>query len=110
MIRTLILSLAALALASCGTTSAPPSGPVEPIQRAPDADAVVLPAEACAAVLAEPLPPEGISTAVLFRAIAGALGEEKGAAFWRWLTVEHPGWGQEGWSRLSALRPFCPSG
>ena len=110
MIRTLILSLLALALASCGTTSGTPSVPVGEIPRAPDVDAVVLPPEACAAIRAEPLPPEGISTAALFRAIAGAIGEEKAAAFWRWLTVEHPGWGQEGWDRLSALRPFCPSG
>lgn len=61
-------------------------------------------------VRAEPIPPEGISSTVVVRALAAALGEEKALAFWEWLSVDYPGWGRENAGRLDRLRELCPPG
>lgn len=53
------------------------------------------------------MPPEGVSSTAVVRALIAALGEEKGVAFWEWLTVAYPGWAREGWTRLSALHAAC---
>ena len=108
MKRTLLLSLAALSMAACATTTSPPPGPPGPI--APVSDRPVLTADQCAAVRAEPLPPTGVSSTVVVRALAAALGEDLALDFWEWLSVSYPGWARENAGRLDRLREACPSG
>lgn len=109
MRRTVLILAAALALAACETTSARRGdpGPSAPV---PTTDEAVCRPEALAALADEPLPPEGVSSEAVVRALVAALGEEKGLAFWRWLTVEWPGWAREHWTRLAALHAACEAG
>lgn len=51
-----------------------------------------------------------MSSEAVVRALVETLGEEKGLAFWKWLTVTWPEWARDNWSRLKALRETCPDG
>lgn len=52
---------------------------------------------------AEPLPPS-VSTSAVYGALVDALGEDGAKAFWRWLSVEFPGWARDGWARVDQAR------
>jgi hypothetical protein len=108
-IRTLIpAALAALTLAACGTTSATDGRPgPSDIPTAPETDRVQLPPEACAALAAEPLPPEGVSESAVFAGLVNALGEEKALELWRWWRVDWPLWARDLFSRLEAVGRAC---
>lgn len=54
------------------------------------------------------MPPAGVSRGALYGAVVDLAGEDKAKAFWKWLTVEQPDWGREGWARLAKARANCP--
>lgn len=94
-----------LTTGACQTTTSPGGGKEPP--RAPTNDRAVCPPEAQAAQVSEPLPPAGISSAVVVAALVEALGEERALAFWRWMTVEYPGWARDNFGRLKVVRARC---
>lgn len=51
--------------------------------------------------------PDGIDATALLLAVMKIGGEEKGVAFWKWLTVEHPGWGRDLAGRIDGARKRC---
>lgn len=101
-----VAALVASLTTACQSTTTSPGGGKEP-PRAPTNDRSVCPPEAQAAQVSEPLPPAGISSAAVVGALVEALGEEKALAFWRWLTVEYPGWARDNFGRLKVVRARC---
>lgn len=93
-------------LMACQTTSGTPGAPV-PLERAPTREAPSCPPELVAALVAEPLPPEGISQSALIQGLAGSLGDERALQFWKWLTAEYAPWARATWQRVDAARRFC---
>jgi hypothetical protein len=51
----------------------------------------------------EPAPPAGVGAGALLSALQDALGPERGEAVYRWMLVEMPEWGREGWRRAEEL-------
>lgn len=56
--------------------------------------------------------PEGVNLDTLYAAMVRLFGEDAAASWWRWFTVDHRGWSQEGWQRLDTARaaPPCDTG
>lgn len=51
----------------------------------------------------EPPPPEGVGAGALLQSLQGSFGAERGEALFRWITIEMPEWGREGWRRTEEL-------
>ena len=100
MIRTVLVTLAALSLAACGTTGVPPRAALDP-----------LPAAICAPVEAEPqgpaITPDQQTTGDA--AVIVALGEALGVPLIRHREVEHPAWGRRQAERVKAGVDYCAS-
>jgi hypothetical protein len=58
---------------------------------------------------AEPPAPSGIDEDKTLQALITALGPDRAADLWKYLTVIHRDWAQAGWMRLDAARRAdCP--
>jgi hypothetical protein len=51
----------------------------------------------------EPLPPPGVGAAALREALGTSLDAATADALYKWLTVDEPEWGREGWRRAQEM-------
>ena len=62
------------------------------------------PAVAREALQDEPLPPPGVGAAALRQALSSFLDAATADALFKWITVDEPEWGREGWRRTEQMR------
>lgn len=70
---------------------------------APPARTETAPAVARQVLEVEPSPPVGVGATRVRRALEDAVGPEKAEGLWRWMTLEMPEWGREGWRRTEEM-------
>ena len=99
--RRLLPLLALLSLAACQTTQS--SDPSLAGLPTPPARAETAPAVARQELQAEPAPPAGVGAAALRRALETSTDAATAEALYKWIVVDMPEWGREGWRRAEEM-------
>lgn len=92
---------AALLLSACATTST--SGTPSPGLPTAPPPTETAPAVARQPLQDEPLPPPGVGAAALRAALGASTDAATADALYKWITVDEPEWGREGWRRAQEL-------